>query len=157
MLRRLACLIPVYIVCTACVSRYDPVEPINPLSGECRDYAGFSRALAVQRDHGFTRGATLSMAGYSVGSQQNREILYRQYKTVFDLIFTEYRISPVTAGVLGKVVCQQRRLQQWQELVSTDYKPVTTMILHCQQDNLAEVDREDCLVQGFFDYHNPGQ
>lgn len=61
---------------SACVSRDDPVERVNPLSGDCADYAAFSRALAVQRDNGFTKRATMNIAAYSVANERHREILF---------------------------------------------------------------------------------
>lgn len=137
-----------------CVSRYSPLEPIDPLSGQCRDYAAFSKALAVQRDHGFTKRATLSMAGYSVGGQENQGYLIRHYKTVSEIIFTDYLIRPASIQIFGRIVCEQRKQQTWVVLGETDYKPVSEIIRFCQNDNFSEPDTEQCIKARLVSYHN---
>ena len=110
-----------FVVClslallSACVSRYVRVDDVHPLSDKCKDYAAFSRALAKQRDSGFTKGATMSMASYSVGNERDRKILYERYQTIADILYEDLLIDPDSATLMGKIICEQRQRQSWHQ------------------------------------------
>lgn len=139
-------------ILTACVSRYDRVDDVHPLSSECKDYAAFSKALAKQRDNGFTRRATMSMAGYSVGNKQNRETLYERYQTITDMIFEDYMIDPDSAKVMGKIICEQRQAGTWQIPVDADIPEMASRLRYCRAYNAALVDVEQCMVSRLQQY-----
>ena len=130
----------------ACVSRYDRVDDVHPLSSECKDYAAFSKALAKQRDNGFSKRATMSMAGDSVGNMQDREILQQRYQTISDIVFAERLIDPDTAKVMGKIICEQKQQATWHELQDDDIPAVTAMIRTCRQNNITLVEVEACII-----------
>ena len=136
----------------ACVSRYDRVDDVHPLSDECKDFSAFSRALAKQRDNGFTKRATMSMAGYSAGNAQDRKILFERYQTVADILFEDHLIDPDSAKVIGKVICEQKQRQTWQPLKSDDIPQVAAMVRSCRKANITLVEMEDCLVANLKDY-----
>ena len=139
---------------SACVSRYDPVDDVHPLSDECKDYAAFSRALAKQRDNGFTKRATMSMAGYSAGNEQDRQRLYARYQTVADILFADRLIDPDSAKVLGKVICEQKQANTWRPLKSGEIPQVAAMVRTCRADNITLVEMESCLLDSLkSDWH----
>ena len=131
---------------SACVSRYDPVEKVNPLSGDCQDYAAFSRALAVQRDNGFTKRATMNIAAYSIAGERHREILYTQYKVMLDLIFADRFVEPDSIKVMGNVVCEQRQRGEWKEPQDHDLPALGGFIKTCRNENLSIPEMETCIV-----------
>lgn len=139
-------------VLTACVSRYDRVDDVHPLSSECKDYAAFSKALAKQRDNGFTRRATMSMAGYSVGSQQNRETLHRRYQTIADMVFEDYMIDPDSAKVMGKIICEQTQAGIWREPADDDISEMSGILRLCRTQSYTLVETEQCMTERMQQY-----
>jgi hypothetical protein len=139
----------------ACVSRYDRVDDVYPLSDECKDYSAFSRALAKQRDNGFTKRATMSMAGYSVANAEDRKVLYERYQTVADILFEDLLIDPDSAKVIGKVICEQKQQHTWQPIKSNDIPEVAAMVRSCRKVNITLVEMETCIVDRLNNYWRP--
>lgn len=153
MLLRLSLPVLVTTLClSACVSRYDPVPKIDPLSGECEDFAGFSRALAVQRDNGFTKKATMNIAAYSIASERHREILYQRYSMMLDLIYADRFVDPDSIRIMGSVVCEQQQRGRWREPQERDLPALAGFIKLCRKNTLSIPETEHCLVMNIEQY-----
>jgi len=103
-------------------------------------------AILKQRDQGFTKRATVSIAGFSVGSEENRKTLYKEYKPMIEVIFADYLIKTMSARATGRTVCKHKLAQSWDLLINEQYKEVAGIVRVCQRDNDAEVDIEECLL-----------
>jgi len=131
---------------SACVSRYDPVEKIDPMSDDCKDFAGFSRALAIQRDNGFTKRANMSIAAQSVATEPQRKILYQRYRIMLDLAYADRMVAPDAIKLMGRIVCEQRRSGQWHEPQEKDLPKIANIIQTCGRQNITEPEKERCIV-----------
>lgn len=134
------------IITSACVSRYTPLERIRPLSGTCEDYILFSDSLTKTRDHGFSRQATISIAGYSVGSNAKKELLYQQYKPIIETIYANYLLSVSAVMVFAKVQCEHDMEKNWPLLAGGYYKQAADVIRECRRNNTIDENMEKCLV-----------
>ena len=133
---------------------------IYPLSGKCEDYILFSDSLTKQRDLGFSKRATINLAGFSVGSKANKEILYREYKPIIETIYANYLLSVSAVIVFAKVQCERDMEKNWPLLALGQYKQVASVIRACRKDNNSDEYMEKCLIlamQGkrFKDFDRP--
>lgn len=131
---------------SGCVSRYTPLKKINPLSGDCEDYAEFSVAILRQRDQGFTKRATISITGYSVGDEDVRKVLYHRYQPMFGILFADYLINDMTARAAGRTICRHQLAESWSLLINQDYHNAAEIVRDCQKANFSEVDIGKCLL-----------
>ena len=113
---------------TGCVSRYPPLKHVKPLSGKCEDYAEFAVAIIKQRDQGFSKRATINIASFSAGSQVNRELLYAEYKPIFEIVYADYQISTPAIRATGRVICDNQLTKTWPLLINEDFKQVKMYI-----------------------------
>jgi hypothetical protein len=143
---RLCLLSTLLALLSACVSRYDRVDDVHPLSDECKDYAAFSKAIAKQRDNGFTKRATMSMFSASVGNRHDSDIIYERYQTITDIAYEDLLINPDSIKVMGKIICEQRQAGTWHPLQPDDIRPVTVMLRACRKTSLTPVEMEDCII-----------
>lgn len=131
---------------SGCVSRYPPLDPVRPLSGDCNDYAQFSVSIIKQRDQGFSKRATINIAGFSVGDQANRDLLYAEYKPIFEIVYADYMIKSSGIRAAGRVFCEHQLRKSWLPLVTERYKVAAEIIRLCQNANDAESDMELCIL-----------
>ncbi len=131
---------------SACVSRYKPLKTIKPLSGLCEDYILFSVSLTKQRDHGFSKRATINISGFSVGSEANKELLYQLYKPVIETIYANFLLSVSAVKVFAKVQCEHNMEQNWPLLVNGLYKQAANVIRTCRYHNELDENMEKCLI-----------
>lgn len=131
---------------TSCVSRYMPLKHVRPLSGECHDYAQFSVSIIKQRDQGFSKRATINIASFSVGSEENRALLYEKYKPIFEIVYADYQIKSEGIQAAGEVICSHQLTGLWAPLVNEDYKAAAKVVRLCQSANFAEVDMRNCIL-----------
>lgn len=129
-----------------CVSRYTPLELVRPLSGDCDDYAKFSVSIIKQRDQGFSKRATINIAAFSVGSEENRALLYAKYKPIFEIVYADYQINHVGIRAAGRIFCSHQLTKSWLPLVNEEYKKVAEVVHLCQYANAAEVDMQNCIL-----------
>ena len=129
-----------------CVSRYTPLEHVRPLSGSCDDFAQFSVSIIKQRDQGFSKRATINIAGFSVGNEKSRELLYVEYKPIFEIVHADYMIRPQGIRAAGRVLCEHQLTKSWLPLVNEQYKAVAEVVRMCQNANDAEVDMQLCIL-----------
>jgi hypothetical protein len=134
------------VLLSACVSRYDRVDDVHPLSDECKDYAAFSKAIAKQRDNGFTKRATMSMFSASSGNRHDSDIIYERYQTITDIAYEDLLINPESIKVMGKIICEQRQAGSWHPLQPDDIQPVTVMIRSCRKTSLNPTEMEACII-----------
>jgi hypothetical protein len=140
------CLLVSLVSLSACVSRYQPLDRIRPLSGSCDDYAKFSVSIIKQRDQGFSKRASINIAAFSVGSEENRELLYTEYKPIFEIVYADYQIRPVGIRAAGRVLCDHQLTLSWLPLLNENYKNVAEVVRLCQDANDAEVDMAQCIL-----------
>ena len=131
---------------SACVSRYKPLKKIRPLSGECEDYILFSDSLTKQRDQGFSKRATINIAGFSVGGEQNKELLYKEYKPIIETIYENYLLSVSAVKIFAKVQCEHDLEKNWDLLANEHYKEVADVIRACRRHNETDENVEKCLI-----------
>jgi hypothetical protein len=137
---------PGLISLSGCVSRYTPLKHVKPLSGKCDDYAEFSVAIIKQRDQGFTKRATINIASFSVGNSVNRDMLYRKYKPIFEIVYADYQIRTPAIRATGRVLCDHQLTKSWSLLINENYKQVAEIVRLCQDANFAEVDMSRCIL-----------
>ncbi len=130
----------------ACVSRYKPLKTIRPLSGDCEDYILFSDSLTKQRDQGFSKRATINISGFSVGSQTNKELLYKEYKPIIETIYANYLLSVSAVKVFAKVQCEHDMEKNWDILAKGQYKQAADVIRACRRHNETDENMEKCLI-----------
>ena len=122
------------------------MKKIRPLSGECEDYILFSDSLTKQRDQGFSKRATINIAGFSVGSVENKELLYKAYKPIIETIYANYLVSVSAVKVFAKVQCEHDLEKNWELLASEKYKEVANIIRFCRRHNESDENMEKCLI-----------
>lgn len=132
---------------TACVSRYTPLKPLHPLSGLCEDYAEFSVVLLKQRDQGFSKQASMNIAIYSTGGEQNRAAMTRLYRPVLEILYAEFLLNSTATWASAKLFCEQKLLQSWSPLVNGHYQQAAAVIFACQRHATSETEIETCLQQ----------
>ncbi|MGD8926394.1 MAG: hypothetical protein PVG20_06075 [Thioalkalispiraceae bacterium] len=103
-------------------------------------------SIIKQRDQGFTKRATISITEYSVGNEHNRELLYKEYKPIFEIVYADYQIKTAGIRAAGRVFCDHQLMKSWSPLVNEQYKKVAAVIRHCQNNNDAEVDMAECIL-----------
>lgn len=131
---------------SGCVSRYRPLDLVRPLSGDCNDYAQFSVSIIKQRDQGFSKRATVNIAGFSVGDEEKRKLLYAEYKPIFEIVYADYMIEAPGIRAAGRVFCEHELKKSWLPLVTEHYKTAADIIRLCQDANDAESDMELCIL-----------
>lgn len=131
----------------SCVSRYEPLPEIKPLSGTCRDYVLFSTSLVKQRDHGLSKRAAISIAGFALGSEQKKHIMYERYKPVIETIYADFLLPQKAVEVFAKVQCEHQLDKNWRLLINEQYAEAARTIRFCRQDNFLDSLMEKCLLQ----------
>jgi len=129
-----------------CVSQYPPLEYVHPLSAKCDDYAQFSVSILKQRDQGFSKRAAISIAGFSVSSEEDRKLLLAKYMQIFEIVYADYQIRSSGIRAAGKVFCDHDLMKSWLLLVNENYTAVAEIIRLCQKQNDAEVDMSLCIL-----------
>lgn len=133
-------------VVLGCVSKYPPLKPVQPLSGNCEDYADFSLAILKQRDQGFTKRAATSIAGFAVNGESKRRYLYQLYKPVIEIVFADYQVKDKGIHAAGKILCEHKLTESWPLLINQQYSDAAKIVVSCQNSNYSEVDIENCLL-----------
>lgn len=134
-------------VTAGCVARYPPLDHVHPLSKSCNDYARFAVSIIKQREQGFSKRATVNIAGFSVGnSEEQRAMLYARYKPIFEIIYADYHIYEEGIRAAGLAICEQQLTKNWSLLVEEDYKAAADVIHLCQDANASEVDMKNCIL-----------
>jgi len=131
----------------ACVSRIRPLKKIRPLSGLCEDYILFSDSLTKQRDLGFSKRATISLAGFSVANEANRAVLLETYKPIIEIIYADFFLSVDAVTVFAKVQCENKLNKNWELLANRRYKDVAKTVRFCRIDNHSNVYMERCILK----------
>jgi len=129
-----------------CVARFPPLKHVRPLSGNCDDYAQFSVSIIKQRDQGFSKRATINIAGFSVGNEENRKLLFAEYKPIFEIVYADYQIRSSGIRAAGRVFCEHKLTTSWLPLVNENYKDAAEIVRLCQGANDAEVDMALCIL-----------
>jgi len=136
-----------WIIClSGCVSRYVPLDLVRPLSGDCDDYAQFSVSIIKQRDLGFSKRATISIAAFSVGDEAKSDLLYAKYKPIFEIVYADYQINDLGIRAAGKIFCAHQLTKSWLPLVNEEYQIVADVVRLCQYANAAEIDMQNCIL-----------
>ena len=130
----------------ACVSRYTPLKKIRPLSGSCEDYIRFSDSLTKQREQGLSKRATINIAGFSVGSEENKKLLYELYKPIIEIIYANFLVSVDSVKVFAGVQCEHQLDKSWVLLATGQYRAVAKIIRFCRKDNHSDEFMALCIL-----------